>query len=191
MSFSALFATPISEVIPKTQKLYTIDSKTSLLNALQELSSRNIYSAPVKDHSNGNYYGFLDLIDIVVYIVGSIEDKKLQYQGHDKHKSKTLSDWISSLGIENAKNLADLSLNNPMVPLRPHDTIAEALKVFATTGTHRVPVLGNENVAEIVNVLTQIDVLVWLNNHMKEVHSDIRKKKLFKNSKFPKKLFIL
>jgi len=143
--------------------------------AVQELSSRNIYSAPVRDQTNGNYYGFLDLVDIIVYLVDSIDEKRNQ---ESNQNFKTLNEWVTALSLESAKNLADLSSKNPMVPLRSQDSISEALAVFDNTGTHRVPIIGNDQVADIVNVLTQIDVIIWLSKHMKQVHPDIRKKTL-------------
>jgi len=65
-----------------------------------------------------------------------------------------------------------------MVPLRSQDSVSEALKVFEQTGVHRVPIIGGDDVANINNVLTQVDVINWMAHHTKEVHPEARKKTL-------------
>lgn len=64
-----------------------------------------------------------------------------------------------------------------MIPIRSDDTVRDALKVFAETGTHRVPILEGESIAKIGNVLTQTAVISWLSNHIAQL-GPIAKKSL-------------
>lgn len=177
-----LLLKPIEEIVPKAQKLITIDSTVSVFEALELLSSKNIYSAPVKDKDNGSYYGFLDLVDVVVFLVQIIEEKS---QGQNEFKD--FVDIVKNFNLDNAKNIADLSSSNPLVPLRGKDNLGEALKIFESTGTHRIPILKEEGVAEISNVLTQVDVIAYLASNIKNMGAE-KKKKLSELNVQPKKL---
>jgi len=160
---SSLLSTPLNTLVPKNQKLITIDSNTNVADALQILSTNNIYSAPVKDSSKGTYFGFLDLADVVVFLITAIEEKTTIVEG-----SEGFMQAISKLSIDSAKNIADFSSTNPMLPLRGQDTLLEAFKLFESTGTHRIPLLkdGDSNAADISAVVTQIDVLRFIASHL-------------------------
>eukprot|EP01114_Cavostelium_apophysatum_P015584 TRINITY_DN4276_c0_g1_i2.p1 TRINITY_DN4276_c0_g1~~TRINITY_DN4276_c0_g1_i2.p1 ORF type:complete len:335 (+),score=93.33 TRINITY_DN4276_c0_g1_i2:89-1006(+) len=162
---ASLFKKPIGELVPKNQQLVIIPSSATVMDALRILKEKNIYSAPVRDQSKGNYYGFLDMLDIVVFLVCLIEEKL----GKDPANHKTLAHATSKLDFATAKNVADLSSANPMVPLRSSDPLSEAFRLFQSTGTHRVPILKDEGVADLASVLTQIDVISWLATNIKDI----------------------
>jgi len=167
---SSLFSATIESVVPAHQKLLVLDSNTSLVDALKILSARNIYSAPVKDKA-GTFYGFLDMIDIVLFLVGLMDEKMANGK-----EFQSFLESVQELNLQNAKNIADLSATNPLIPLRSTDTIADALKIFEQTGTHRIPILkANADVADIQNVLTQIDVISWMATHIKSLGSNRHK----------------
>lgn len=168
---SNVFSVSIGDIVPKNQQLVTIDSKSGIVEALKTLSSKNIYSAPVRDNENGTYYGFLDVADIVVFLVTLIEEK----QSSDNQEFSSFLESVSKLDLQNAKNIADLSAMNAMVPLRPNDTLSEALKLFASTGTHRIPILKGEEVADLSGVLTQIDVINYLAAHIRDLPPECKK----------------
>ena len=62
-----------------------------------------------------------------------------------------------------------------MVPLRLEDTLSEALRLFDSTGTHRIPLLKAEGVADISGVLTQIDVISYLAANLSSLGNDAKK----------------
>jgi len=169
---TSLFSTPLSAIVPKNQQLVTIPAESSVLDALKTLSSKNIYSAPVKDQK-GAYSGFLDMADIVVSLVTLMEERS----SHSFDQNSSFFDAVAKDKLETAKNIADLSKMNPMVPLREKDSLGEALKIFESTGTHRVPVLSGDSVADINGVLTQIDVISYLASNLSSL-GDAGKKTL-------------
>jgi len=155
-----LFETPVNNIVTD-QKLVVIDSKTHMTDALKILAQNNIYSAPVLDTAKNIYYGFLDWLDIVMFILSimSNEDRKGRLPfSFEQH--------IQKYGSDLAKNVADISGVNPMIPIRASDPVSEALKVFAETGTHRVPILEGDSVAKIGHVLTQTAVISWLGKNV-------------------------
>jgi len=171
---SSPFSIAISEVLPKNQKLLTIQSNTSVLDALKMLSAHNIYSAPVRDHAKGTYYGFLDMLDIVLILVRQIQEPK-----EGINIAKNFIEAVNSLNLKDAKTVADISATNPMVPLRSHDSLSEALKLFESTGTHRVPILSsdenNNQVADVTNILTQVDVITFLARNIQSLGANRKK----------------
>jgi len=165
---NSLLATKVSSIIPPGQKLILIESTTDLATAFNILTKNNIYSAPVWDPKKSEYYGFLDLVDIVVILVGLLEEKgKSTTQDFQSLLRNLSSDYA-----QQAKHIADISARNPMYPVRPTDSLEDVLKIFRDSGTHRVPVLSaGSSVAKFDNILSQSAIVKWLSKHLNSLES--------------------
>jgi len=157
----SLFSTPILQIVPKDQKLITIDSKTDILAALKILTEANIYSAPVYDAKNDVYCGFIDLLDVVFFLVSTLQQKVTGVRDQ-----LSFFESVQSLDLRSAKNLVDLSTVTPMCPISPTACLSEAMQIFADTGAHRVPILQSKSTTKIANVLTQSAVIGWLSSNV-------------------------
>jgi len=154
-----LLETTIEEVVPK-RKMIVVDSELPLSDAFSALVKNNIYSAPVYDTAKRELLGFVDMLDIVVFLVNIIESEQGSNRDLASQDFYTLLEQVSKFRTEHVRAVADLSKRNPMVPVSHNAPVKEVLRIFAQSGTHRVPVL--ENPWTVSNVLTQTDIISWL-----------------------------
>jgi len=159
-----LLNTTIEEVMPR-RKMIVVDSELHLADAFSTLVKNNIYSAPVYDTHRKLLLGYIDMLDIVVFLIKIIED--------DKHTDKTdftskdfyaLLDQVTKFRTEHVKAVTDISARNPLIPVNHNAPIKEVLHIFANSGTHRVPVL--ENPWTVCNIITQSYIISWLANQI-------------------------
>jgi len=102
-----------------------------------------------------------------VEIIEKQDKKKEQIQIPAEQDLYALLEQVEKFDLSYAGKIADLSKKNPMCPVRSKAPLMEALKIFANTGAHRVPIL--QNPWEVSNVLTQSAVIQWLSTHMDQL----------------------
>jgi len=168
--------TTVDNIVPSQKSLFVIDSKDSLPKAFQLLSSKNIYSAPVYNSSTNEYLGFLDLLDIVAFLV-HIFDKQ---RGHMPQSSEEGSadlyemlEQVEKFDLEHATRVIGLATKNPICPIHTGASVKKALEVFVKSGAHRVPIVEGK---QIKSVLTQSALLTWIDSILPHLSSNLRKK---------------
>mmetsp|Transcript_14080 Transcript_14080/g.19592 ORF Transcript_14080/g.19592 Transcript_14080/m.19592 type:complete len:317 (-) Transcript_14080:111-1061(-) len=165
----SIFHTPVVDLIPKGQKVITISAKDTLPTAFKTLANNNIYGAPVVDPNTQEYYGFLDMVDIVTFIVhilceDPVQGKHQKYHNIEDEDFYRLLEQVEKFDLERVVNVVDLSKRNPMIPLKKNAPVLDAINIFAKTRVHRIPLVeGNQ----VVNILTQSAVIDWLAHHIK------------------------
>jgi len=168
MSFSKLLEqTTVDNVVPE-QKLVVIDSRDPLPIAFRTLLLNNIYSAPVYDSVSGTYKGFLDLLDIVMFIV-AICDSQPEYKRASAHLYQLL-EQLERFDMEHATRVTGLSSQHPIIPIRKGDNLSKVVEIFVVTGAHRIPVMENN---KIIKVITQSDLIQWLFKHKNHLPKDL------------------
>jgi len=161
-----IWDTPIDAVLTN-RPLIVIQTQTTVPRALKILIANNIYSAPVLDESSGEYYGFIDLVDIVTFIVQIFDETRVLGENF-----LTELEQEERFAMEYSSQVADLSRKNPVHPLKKGSKILEAIKIFASTGTHRIPIVYNRKIEQ---VLTQSAVLSWVVKHKDQLGSVLTK----------------
>jgi len=177
----SLWTTPIEKIIPPNQNLITVSAKEPVATAFRTLAQNNIYSAPVVDNETGECFGFVDMLDIVTFIV---EIYERQHKKEPTGKRKSLSafeDFYSLLSqvekfdLEQTSCIVDLSKRNPMVPIKHDATLLECLELFAKNKVHRMPIMEGK---KIINVITQSGIVNWLSKHKSLLGASLCKKTL-------------
>jgi len=167
--------TTIEQIIPNTQKMIVISSTKHVPDAFKTLVQNNIYSAPVMNLETKEYYGFIDLLDIVTFIVKIIEEQLKEEGKAINSKGIPQQDFYSLLEVSEAfdwttvNQIIDLSKRNPMCPIRKKESVFEALKVFKNTGAHKLPVL--QSPWSVENVLTQSTIISWLDKNINQLEA--------------------
>jgi len=175
LSTDLLEKTIVDSIVPPQSSIFTIDSKDNLSKAFHLLASKNIYSAPVYNSSTQEYLGFLDLLDIVAFIV-HIFDKQ---RGHIHHKEDGTTDLyelleqVEKFDLEHATRVIGLAVQNPMCPIHTGAPIKKALEIFVKSGAHRIPIVEKK---QIKSVLTQSALVSWINSILPHISHDLRKK---------------
>jgi len=155
-------------LIPANQKLIVVDAKQPVPAAFRVLSKNNIYSAPACDPTTGEYFGFIDLLDIVTFIVNIFEEqtKKSGKKANQAQDIYTLLEQVEKFDLQVTDKVVDLSKKNPMIPVRPSTPLIEIMELFTKTGAHRVVLMEEK---KVINVLTQSTVVSYLTKHFNEL----------------------
>lgn len=137
-----------------------IPADTQPAEAFKILVDNNILSAPVYDTYLQHYWGFIDLRDLISFAVFTEE----QEGGH------TLQD-IVGVGVKMfrrptaAITTPYLARRHPFTPVSDNASLAEVAAILAS-GVHRVPVMKQGKVVDIVSQSTLIN---FLYAHLREI----------------------
>jgi len=155
-SVSAL-PTPKGEVI-------VVSSAESPYDGFKKLISHNILSAPVWDLKEKKYTGFLDMRDLVSFVVFIDDDQKsdvpsnLQELVH--HGSKLFKQPLEGV------TTTYLSRRNPFKAVNVSDNLLKVVEVLSQ-GVHRVPVVNEKG--EVMNIISQTSIIGFLQKHHKDL----------------------
>jgi len=148
--------------LPVPSKLIIIKSTTSLYEGFKALVDNNILSAPVYDEKTHKYTGFLDIKDLVSFVVFVDDDQKSDVP-------QNLNELIMH-GCKLFKMDLDgvtptyLSRRNPFHPVSNSDSLLTVCEQLAH-GLHRVPVVDQHN--NVVNIISQSTVVSFLAKNSK------------------------
>lgn len=142
-----------------TVNVVEIDSGMGLYEGFQILLQNNIVSAPVYDAETKKYTGFLDIRDLVgfvvfVYDTQQVHDntqlEELIKHGQQHYKTAT-TDGIS---------IKYLSRRNRFHPVSEKSSLFEVCQVLSSPDIHRVPVLNAEG--RVATIISQTNIIKFL-----------------------------
>jgi len=158
MQPSFLNTLTVDDLLPQGgMNIVEIDSDATVPQAFQVLSKFNISSAPVVRRSTGEYLGFIDMLDIVTFIVKIFKETELL--GEDFY---ALLEQEARFTLEFAGAIADLSRRNPFCPVQKGSSLAKALELLGKNHVHRIAIVDKQRV---VAILTQSAAIAWLSKH--------------------------
>jgi len=168
--------TKASELVPTKGGVIVIKSTDSSLEGFKILLSNNILSAPVLDVVANKYTGFLDMRDLVSFVV---------FVDNDQHSDiPTDIKEILARGTHALKQPNDgitttyLSRRNVFHPVHKDDSLWKVCEVLAT-GVKRVPVVDEKG--QVTNIISQSSIISFLQKHMQQVGADSTFTKLIKD----------
>jgi len=139
------------DLINEDFKLICIDSDDTIAEALEALKEHNIVSAPVWDISRKGFLGFMDVMDIVSFLLEkvSVDDIK---GGKNITKAN-----LSQLRIRDATNISQY---NPWCPVYIGKPLLSVMDMFSGGTIHRVPISDEQG--SIVSIISQSKVVEFL-----------------------------
>jgi len=165
-----LAATPVNTLPTPKGHVIVIPSTQTPYDAFKILISNNILSAPVMDVHSKKYTGFLDMRDLVSFVVFIDDDQKSDVPNN-----------LNDILIKGSKLLkvplegvtcTYLSRRNPFVALNANDNLLKVCEVLAT-GVHRVPVVDEKG--DVINIISQSSVISFLNKNGSKFHDEFSK----------------
>jgi len=149
------------------QSILEVDCNTPLVEVLQILRQHSILSVPVWNEDTGNYDGFVDVMDILAFVLETVSSS------HDA-KEMQWSTWVEDVdtltnrgilfGIKPVKHILNKSSIDKFFPVYPHGTVFQLIEGIFCKGIHRVPVMDERN--RVINVVSQSDVIGLLGNSL-------------------------
>jgi len=159
----------IQDSFPRPEKVITLDSKSKLYDGFQTLLENNILSAPVWDASINKYIGFLDIRDLVAFVVFVYDNQKVQDNSrledlilHGEGQFHTLT--------TDGVTVSYLSRRHKFVTVKETDTLEKATHVLSDQSIHRVPVV--DDAGQVVNIISQSSLVQIIAQHCIKITSE-------------------
>jgi CBS-domain-containing membrane protein len=144
-------------------EVVVIDASLMPAAGFDVLVQRGILSAPVYDRVTCHYVGFLDLRDMVSFVVFSEKEKE--------RKTHSNVQEIVGCGIKMFRNALQgvttsyLARRHPFHPVAPTASVAEVSQILAT-GVHRVPVVDD---GKVIDLISQSVVIKFLSKSLAKI----------------------
>jgi len=162
----SIFQTNLIRDFPiKSENIEIIKSNVPLHQAFQTLLKRNIISAPVFDVEKKNFVGFLDLRDLVPFVVSVYDEDPNATLNLEKILSK--GSRVHNISEKEYHSIF-LARKYPFKPVYEKDNLWKAVEIIAS-GTRNVPVLNERG--DLVNIISQTSFLEYLNENRERFES--------------------
>ncbi|KAL6065150.1 CBS domain containing protein [Balamuthia mandrillaris] len=149
----------VIDVMPE-RKVVFLEHSISVEDALAVLEDKNISSAPVVDLAKSSFLGFVDMLDVITFLLGLFPDVEsltpknlLTLEWAGKHFAESP---ISEV-LEVSKQYRVFATGSHPVK---RETSLDKLVEYFWLGMHRVPVVNTHH--NIINIVTQSDMLRFL-----------------------------
>lgn len=134
-------------------EIISFSKNDPLANVFKGLAECNILSAPVYDPQHRAHNAFIDMVDIVSFLVNEYSEQELA----DLH---SLNSFINA----KAGSVADLSGRDPYLPVESMAPLLTALIKMVNWKVHRIPVIDSEGT--LLSIITQSHVTKFLYQNM-------------------------
>jgi len=125
----------------------------SLATVFKGLAVHKVLSAPIYDPVHRAHNAFIDMVDIVSFLVNQYSEQELA----DLH---SLNSFINT----KAGSVADLSGRDPYLPVESMAPLLTAIVKMVRWKVHRIPVIDSEG--ELITIITQSHITKFLYQHM-------------------------
>jgi 5'-AMP-activated protein kinase regulatory gamma subunit len=159
----------IAQSFPRPDKVITIDSKSKLYAGFQTLLESNVLSAPVWDSTTNKYIGFLDIRDLVAFVVFVYDNQKVK-------DNSRLEDLILhgvgqfTTATTDGVSVSYLSRRHKFVTVKETDTLEQATRVLSDQAIHRVPVV--DEAGQLVNIISQSSLIQIISQYCVDITVD-------------------
>jgi len=153
-------------VIPQPKQLIQIDSTTGLFEAFEILLTNDILSAPVYDSVEKVYTGFLDIRDLVSYVVFVHDNQKIS---NNSQLADVIKHGTRQTATTEGANVKYLSRRNKFTPVSKTDSLLKVCQLMASPYVHRVPILED---GKLVGLITQTMLISFFARNLTETTFD-------------------
>lgn len=152
----------IQAIAKKHLELITVSPFTTLGEALQILNANNIQSVPVFDPLRNMYLGFLDVMDITVFVVEAFAEKQTN-EILFKDSKEEINQKIKARFNIPVSSVVNWSQLNPFMPVLGTFSVMSLVQGYFRQGLHRVPVANQQG--QIIGTISQRDVIDLIAKH--------------------------
>jgi len=155
--------TTVDVVRPPENKIYVAARTDKVVDVWKGLVEHNFLSVPVLQKTKHRYYGFVDLYDIVKFVIeffGETEELKnsndwfAMANNSEEFRKKTVNDIMKY----------PLTKRNPFFPIHSGFSLFCAIEALAREkGLHRVPVIDEERLLITVVTQSQVNQILFRN----------------------------
>jgi len=159
-----LIETKVDTIRPKDNKIYVAQRNDSVVEVWKGLITHGFLSCPVLSKTKQKYYGFVDIYDIVKFVVDFFGETP---------EIKSSEDFftVASKNTEFQKKIVNdimkypLTKKNVFHPIQSGYSLFSAIEAMARErGLHRVPIVDHNS--ELMTVITQSQVVNILERNL-------------------------
>lgn len=160
-----------------SKKLVHVKPNQTVEEVLDILSSNNITSVPVMSEDGNIVHGFVDVLDLVAFLVETcIKPLTITATGESRRLTTDnmmmIQKRTKDFKLKQVTDIIDLSKRNPFRSFSEDTKLSQVIEAFQN-GIHRVAVTSATNKSQIIGIFSQSDLI-----HL--VSKDIGKFKLDK-----------
>jgi len=158
-----LMNTKVENLQLKEGVIFICKRDDKVMDVWQGLIKHNFLSVPVLQKTKNKYYGFVDMADIVHYIVESFGKSKLE--GSEDYWKLVKEDEIFQKKAINDIMVYPLQRRNPFHEIPVGYSLFSAIEALAkVNGLHRVPIVDSNR--KLINVITQSQLIETLDANL-------------------------
>lgn len=173
---------PALSIVPEDErgKIDVVYGNHVASEALALMSKNNILSVPIYDRELKAYVGFVDYLDLASLVVGIVQNLSQEYYPdvaisslQPEQKNKLAHGAKKQFSAKKLFDIADLSKNDPYIPILKSATLYQAIEALAKFGIHRVPIVDEEQ--KIDAIVSQSAVLDFLYSNLEKFATKAKK----------------
>jgi len=150
-----------------SRNVVTIGAQDTIERAMEILAERGITGAPVWDHEKKQFVGFVDTLDLTMFVA------YLYYENYQKHPHLYDPKELKKRFSLPISDVVNASRRDPFWTIDSEESVGFLINNFLKAGLHRVPVMENGNV---VGIVSQSDVVRALFKYKDKISRTVSKK---------------
>jgi len=152
--------------------VFVAERTDKIVDVFRGMVKHNFLSVPVLQKTDRKWYGFIDMADIVHYVVETLGAAKLQssedfwslFDKEEEFRTKTVKDFMKY----------PLSRRNPFHPVKTGYSLFHVVECLAREhDLHRVPIVDNDR--QLMNLITQSQIAKYLYGNMGKIGPKMNK----------------
>lgn len=155
---NVLHATRVSEIAPNWYSVIFAKTSDSISTVFKRMIDHEIRSMPLYDDKDERYVAFVDVCDILAYIIEVV--------GIPTDNNETLV-MTSEFKTTICAVLPDLSMRNPWNTIHKDASLQEVINIMSKTGIYRIAIVDSDG--KLVSVLTQSRLVEYLASKTEEI----------------------
>jgi len=155
--YQLLKDTKVSDILPKDRPVVRASYNEPIDALLKKLSDSHILSAVVTDSAAPGVIGFVDVFDLLVYVLElTSESKDITKESIENLK------WEGKCFVRQETGpLVNISQTDPYLSVKEDTPLLDVVRIFASE-VHRLAVVDKVQKERVLNVISQTDIIKFL-----------------------------
>jgi len=157
-----------AEQIPISDgKIFVCQRSDKVVDVWKGLIQHKFLSVPVLQKTGNKYYGFVDLADIVKFVVETFGETRLKENAENFWELANKEEFFQSRTVNDIMTYP-LSKRNPFHPVTRGYSVFHAMELLSRErGLHRVPVIDDNR--KLVHMITQSQLIEFLSKNLEHL----------------------
>jgi len=152
--------------ITTTRQLVALSADESISKTMHTLAQHGITSAPIFDAQQNKFIGFIDVLDLAVFV------SYVFYENSQKHPHLYDPKELARRFALPIKDVINVSKRDPFWTVDSNETVSFLINNFLKLGIHRVPVAED---GKIIGIVSQSDVVRFLQKNKEHIGATVNK----------------